>query len=126
MTISALQSERAKYQPKLPKSLQSSVKLVEGENTQSVADQDAIKKRFPNTYGMPLITFEAGEKKQYPAVNVGVILSGGQAPGGHNVISGIFDGIKNINPESKLYGFLGGPGGLVDHKDIELTAAIID
>jgi len=127
MTISALQSERAKYQPKLPKSLQSSVKLVEGENTQSVADQDAIKKLFPNTYGMPLITFEAGsEKKQYPAVNVGVILSGGQAPGGHNVISGIFDGIKNINPESKLYGFLGGPGGLVDHKYVELTASVID
>ena len=77
MTISALQSERAKYQPKLPKSLQSSVKLVEGKNTQSVADQDEIKKLFPNTYGMPLITFESGEKKQYPAVNVGVILSGG-------------------------------------------------
>ena len=126
MTISALQSERAKYQPKLPKSLQSSVKLVEGENTQSVADQDAIKKLFPNTYGMPLITFEAGEKKQYPAVNVGVILSGGQAPGGHNVISGIFDGIKNINPESKLFGLLGGPGGLVDHSFVELTASVID
>jgi diphosphate-dependent phosphofructokinase len=127
MTISALQAERAKYQPKLPNSLKSSVKLVEGENTQSVADQDAIKKLFPNTYGMPLITFEAGsEKKQYPAVNVGVILSGGQAPGGHNVISGIFDGIKNINPESKLYGFLGGPGGLVDHKYVELTASVID
>jgi len=127
MTISALQAERAKYQPKLPNSLKSSVKLIEGENTQSVADQDAIKKLFPNTYGMPLITFEAtSEKKQYPAVNVGVILSGGQAPGGHNVISGIFDGIKNINPESKLYGFLGGPGGLVDHKYVELTASIID
>ena len=127
MTISALQSERAKYQPKLPNSLRSSVKLVEGEKTQSVADQEEIKKLFPNTYGMPLIAFETGaEKKQYPAVNVGVILSGGQAPGGHNVISGIFDGIKNINPESKLYGFLGGPGGLVDHKYIELTAGIID
>ncbi|MBL7970777.1 MAG: diphosphate--fructose-6-phosphate 1-phosphotransferase, partial [Prolixibacteraceae bacterium] len=89
--------------------------------------QNEIEKLFPNTYGMPLITFEAGAgKKQYPAVNVGVILSGGQAPGGHNVISGIFDGIKNINPESKLYGFLGGPGGLVDHKYIELTAGIID
>ena len=127
MTISALQSERAKYQPKLPKSLQSSVQLVEGENTQSVADQGDIKKLFPNTYGMPLITFEAGsEKKLYPAVNVGVILSGGQAPGGHNVISGIFDGIKNINSDSKLYGFLGGPGGLVDHSYVELTASVID
>ncbi len=127
MTISALQAERAKYQPKLPNSLKSTVKLVEGAKTQSVADQDEIKKLFPNTYGMPLITFnESTEKIQYPAVNVGVILSGGQAPGGHNVISGIFDGIKNINPESKLYGFLGGPGGLVDHQYIELTSSIID
>ncbi|MFY9151933.1 MAG: diphosphate--fructose-6-phosphate 1-phosphotransferase [Prolixibacteraceae bacterium] len=127
MTISALQSERAKYQPKLPNSLKSSVKLVEGENTQSIADQDDIKELFPNTYGMPLITFEASQEKvQYPAVNVGVILSGGQAPGGHNVISGIFDGIKNLNPESKLYGFLGGPGGLVDHKYLELTSDLID
>lgn len=127
MTISALQSARAKYQPKLPNSLKGSVKLVEGEKTQSVADQKEILQLFPNTYGMPMITFEStSEKKTYPAVNVGVILSGGQAPGGHNVISGIFDGIKNINPESKLYGFLGGPGGLVDHKYVELTAEIID
>ncbi len=127
MTISALQSQRAKYQPKLPNSLKSSVKLVEGDKTQSIADQDEIKVLFPNTYGMPLITFATGtEKKEYPAVNVGVILSGGQAPGGHNVISGIFDGIKNINPNSKLYGFLGGPGGLVDHKYVELTADIVD
>jgi pyrophosphate--fructose-6-phosphate 1-phosphotransferase len=127
MTISALQSARAKYQPKLPNSLKGSVKLVEGEKTQSVADQNEIKQLFPNTYGMPMISFEStSEKKNFSAVNVGVILSGGQAPGGHNVISGIFDGIKNINPESKLYGFLGGPGGLVDHKYVELTAAIID
>jgi len=126
MTISALQSERAKYQPKLPNSLKSSVKLVEGEKTQSVANQNEIKELFPNTYGMPIITFEAtNDKKQYPAVNVGVILSGGQAPGGHNTISGIFDGIKNINPDSKLYGFLGGPGGLVDHQYVELTSEII-
>ena len=127
MTLSALQSERAKYQPKLPNSLKSFVKLVEGEKTQSVADQKEIKELFPNTYGMPLITFEAcNEKKTYSAVNVGVILSGGQAPGGHNVISGIFDGIKNLNPDSKLYGFLGGPGGLVDHQYIELTSGFID
>ena len=127
MTISALQSERAKYQPKLPNSLKSSVKLVEGEKTQSIADQKEIKELFPNTYGMPLITFEAcKDTNTYPAINVGVILSGGQAPGGHNVISGIFDGIKNLNPNSKLYGFLGGPGGLVDHQYIELTSKIID
>jgi pyrophosphate--fructose-6-phosphate 1-phosphotransferase len=127
MNISALQLERAKYQPKLPKSLKGAVKLVEGAKTESVADQEDIKKLFPNTYGMPLISFEdGGEVKNQAPVNVGVILSGGQAPGGHNVISGIFDGIKKIHPESKLYGFLGGPGGLVDHKYIELTADIID
>ena len=127
MNISALQKERAKYQPKLPKSLIGAVKLIEGAKTESVADQKEIASLFPNTYGMPLIKFEKGEKrKERPPINVGVILSGGQAPGGHNVISGIFDGIKKINPESRLFGFLGGPGGLVDHKYIELTADIID
>ncbi|KJF43929.1 diphosphate--fructose-6-phosphate 1-phosphotransferase [Draconibacterium sediminis] len=127
MSISALQKERAKYQPKLPKSLKGNVKLVEGAKTESVADQKEIAELFPNTYGMPLITFEAADAAaEKQPVNVGVILSGGQAPGGHNVISGIFDGIKNIHPDSKLYGFLGGPGGLVDHKYMELTADIID
>jgi pyrophosphate--fructose-6-phosphate 1-phosphotransferase len=82
---------------------------------------------FPNTYGLPIVTFENGDKAAAAkAINVGVILSGGQAPGGHNVISGIFDGIKAINPDSKLYGFLGGPSGLVDHKYIELTKEIVD
>ena len=127
MSISALQKERAKYQPKLPKSLKGDVKLVEGAKTESVADQKEIAELFPNTYGMPLISFEAADAAtERQAVNVGVILSGGQAPGGHNVISGIFDGIKNIHPDSKLYGFLGGPGGLVDHKYMELTSDIID
>jgi len=127
MNISALQKERAKYQPKLPKSLKGLVKLVEGAKTESIADQVEIAKLFPNTYGMPLITFEEGTTDtQKKPVNVGVILSGGQAPGGHNVISGIFDGIKKINPKSKLYGFLGGPGGLVDHDYVELTAEIVD
>ena len=127
MTKSALQIARAAYQPKLPKALATgAVKAVAGAATQSVADQEAIKALFPNTYGMPLITFEAGEAVQLPATNVGVILSGGQAPGGHNVISGLFDGIKKLNPESKLYGFILGPGGLVDHNYMELTADIID
>ena len=127
MTISPLQQERAKYQPKLPKSLRGAVKIVEGEKTQSVDDQIDIAKLFPNTYGMPLLTFEAGEKAEAMGpVNVGVILSGGQAPGGHNVIAGIFDGIKKLNPDSKLYGFLGGPGGLVDHKYMEITADYLD
>ena len=127
MTKSALQIARAAYQPKLPKALKGHVKAVAGAATQSVADQEAIQKLFPNTYGMPLIKFEeSGEATSFPAINVGVILSGGQAPGGHNVISGLFDGIKKLNPESRLYGFLMGPGGLVDHKYMELTADIID
>ncbi|NQU52018.1 MAG: 6-phosphofructokinase, partial [Bacteroidetes bacterium] len=127
MNISALQKERAKYQPKLPKSLKGAPKLVEGAKTESIADPKEIEELFPNTYGMSLISFEEGtETGEKAPVNVGVILSGGQAPGGHNVISGIFDGIKKINPESRLYGFLGGPGGLVDHKYIELTSDIID
>ncbi len=127
MNISALQKERTKYQPKLPESVKGAVKLSEGARTESVADQEDIKKIFPHTYGMPVVTFEKGPKKNnLKPLNVGVILSGGQAPGGHNVISGIFDGIKKINPESKLYGFLGGPAGLVEHKYTELTESIID
>lgn len=127
MKKSALQTARAAYQPKLPVTLTGAVKAVEGVPTQSVADQEEIKKLFPNTYGLPELRFE---KNPNPVVgkpiNVGVILSGGQAPGGHNVICGLFDGIKKINKDSRLYGFLMGPGGLVDHDYIELTAPIID
>ena len=126
MTKSALQIARAAYQPKLPQALKGAVVAKEGEPTQSVADQEAIKALFPNTYGMPLIQFVEGEAAEFPAINVGVILSGGQAPGGHNVISGLFDGIKKLNADSKLYGFILGPGGLVDHNYKELTADIID
>ena len=126
MTKSALQIARAAYQPKLPQALKGAVVAKEGEPTQSVADQEAIKALFPNTYGMPLIQFVEGEAPAFPAMNVGVILSGGQAPGGHNVISGLFDGIKKLNADSKLYGFILGPGGLVDHNYKELTAEIID
>ena len=126
MTKSALQIARAAYQPKLPQALKGAVVAKEGEPTQSVADQEAIKALFPNTYGMPLIQFVEGEAVEFPAINVGVILSGGQAPGGHNVISGLFDGIKKLNKDSKLYGFILGPGGLVDHNYKELTAEIID
>jgi pyrophosphate--fructose-6-phosphate 1-phosphotransferase len=127
MTKSALQIARSAYKPKVPKTLEGIVKIQEGQPTKSVSDQEAIKKLFPNTYGMPVITFVQGvERRPYAPVNVGVILSGGQAPGGHNVIAGIFDGIKDMNPESRLYGFILGPGGLVDHKYVELTANIID
>ena len=127
MEKSALQIARAAYQPKLPKALRGALKAVEGAPTQSVADQDEVKKLFPNTYGMPSLKFEPVEgQMDTAAINIGVILSGGQAPGGHNVISGLFDGIKKLNPANKLYGFILGPGGLVDHNYKELTADIID
>jgi len=126
MSKSPLQIARAAYQPKLPAALKGNVVLKEGAATESVADQADIKTLFPNTYGMPLITFEQGAKKENATVGVGVILSGGQAPGGHNVISGLFDGLKALNPNNKLYGFLGGPSGLVDHQYIELTKEIVD
>lgn len=126
---SVLQQKRAAYQPKLPSSLWGAVKAVKGDPTQSVGNQDEIKALFPNTYGLPVLTFEKdneGSKKNLKNINVGVILSGGQAPGGHNVISGLFDGIKALNKNNRLYGFLMGPGGLVDHNYKELTKDIID
>lgn len=127
MEKSALQIARAAYQPKLPTGLRGNVSIKEGEPTQSVGDQEEIKKLFPNTYGMPLVEFvPTNEKKEYAPMNIGIILSGGQAPGGHNVICGLYDELKKQNLANKLYGFLMGPGGLVDHKYIELTDAIID
>ena len=126
MKKSALQIARAAYQPKLPAGLKGAVKVKEGAPTQSVDNQEEIKKLFPNTYGMPLVEFVEGEEKNTARMNVGVILSGGQAPGGHNVITGLFDTLKSLNPENRLYGFILGPGGLVDHDYMELTADIID
>ncbi len=126
MKISNIQKERAAYQPKLPAVMQGTVIAIDGEATQSVDDKEEVQKLFPNTYGMPVVTFAPSEKTVTEQFNVGVILSGGQAPGGHNVICGIFDAIKKINPNNKLFGFLMGPSGLVDHKYKELTADIID
>ncbi|MBQ7691721.1 MAG: diphosphate--fructose-6-phosphate 1-phosphotransferase [Muribaculaceae bacterium] len=125
---SVLQQLRADYQPKLPEVLRGPVRAVMGTPTESVADQDDIKRIFPCTYGQPQITFEKTDAPAAPSpvTNVGVILSGGQAPGGHNVISGLFDGLKAMNPANKLYGFLMGPDGLVNHEYKELTADIID
>ena len=123
---SNLQVARAAYQPKLPKALKGAVKAVEGAATQSVGNQEEIKALFPNTYGMPVVRFADGGSADSQSFNVGIILSGGQAPGGHNVISGLYDGVKAINPANKLYGFLMGPGGLVDHKYIEFDDALID
>ena len=128
MQKSPLQIARGSYQPKMPVALSGNVRLAEGKATQSVADQEEIKKLFPNTYGLPVITMEPSKDapQALPAMNVGVILSGGQAPGGHNVICGLFDGLKKLNPENKLYGFLGGPSGLIEGKYQELTKDIID
>lgn len=127
--ISALQKARAAYCPKLPPALEggANVKVIEGKPTTAVADAKKIKALFPATYGSPEITFKKLAKKAaVKPVNIGVILSGGQAPGGHNVIAGIFDGIKSLNKNSKLYGFKKGPDGLVKNEYMELTAKIID
>ena len=126
MEKSALQLARAAYQPKLPKALQGAVKVKEGAPTQSVDNQEEIKALFPNTYGMPLIEFEQSDVANTAKMNVGVILSGGQAPGGHNVITGLFDTIKKLNPENRLFGFILGPGGLVDHQYLEITEDFIN
>ena len=128
MQKSPLQIARGNYQPKMPVALSGNVRLSEGAATHSVADQEEIKKLFPNTYGLPVITMEPSTEApaNLPVMNVGVILSGGQAPGGHNVISGLFDGLKHLNPANKLYGFLGGPSGLIEGKYQELTKEIID
>lgn len=127
MKKSALQRVRAEYQPKLPKALQGPVKLKIGEATQSVADQEEIKKLFPHTYGMPIVEFvnEDHPQRVEEPFNVGIILSGGQAPGGHNVVSGIFDGIKSLNKENRLYGFLMGPAGFINHQYMEITAGYL-
>ena len=126
MKKSALQNARKAYVPKLPKALQGAVKIKEGAPTQSVDNQEDIKKLFPNTYGMPFIEFEPSGETNSKKMNVGVILSGGQAPGGHNVITGLFDAVKKLNPENRLYGFILGPGGLVDHNYKEITADFVD
>lgn len=128
--LSPLQKERLKYQPKLPSSLSEGVnklELVQGENTKAIRDEEQIQELFKNTYGKPVVTFKTTENEKGSEIrNVGVILSGGQAPGGHNVIAGLYDALKQSNSENKLYGFLGGPAGIIDGKYIEFTNEIID
>ena len=129
-TLSPLQEERLNYQPKLPECLAKGInnlELEEGQATESVRDQEDIKKLFEKTYGKPIVTFKSTQNtKTSPVKNVGVILSGGQAPGGHNVIAGLFDALKQANPENKLYGFLGGPSGIIEGKYVEITKDFID
>ncbi|MFI3300076.1 MAG: diphosphate--fructose-6-phosphate 1-phosphotransferase [Candidatus Gastranaerophilales bacterium] len=128
--LSPLQIERLKYQPKLPKSLMqgiNSLELIEGNATESIRDQAQIKELFANTYGTPVVSFENCSTSKTSAVkNVGVILSGGQAPGGHNVIAGLYDALKQANSQNKLYGFLGGPSGIMDGKYLEFTNEFMD
>ena len=130
MKISALQQARYSYNPKLPLILRediSKIRPVLGQKTQSVSDWEKLQKLFPNTYGLPKVTFEKGEKANAGRkMNVGVILSGGQAPGGHNVICGLYDALKKANPESKLFGFIGGPSGILEDKYIVMTDELID
>jgi len=128
MTKSALQIARASYEPKVPEGLIGNVRIEEGAATESVRDQQEIQQLFPHTYGMPVVKFiqTSGKPGLDNPLNVGVILSGGQAPGGHNVIAGIYDGVKRLHPDGKLYGFILGPAGLINHEYKELTGDIID
>ncbi|MCL2187099.1 MAG: diphosphate--fructose-6-phosphate 1-phosphotransferase, partial [Treponema sp.] len=131
MSISALQKERYNYIPKLPDSLSGSIDDISikiGPSTEAISDKEELRGIFKNTYGKPIVSFAKGASNGdiKRELKVGVILSGGQAPGGHNVIAGIFDGLKKGNPNSTLYGFKGGPSGLIDNKTIILTKEIID
>lgn len=128
--LSSLQIERLKYQPKLPSSLQGGINnldVIEGGKTKCVKDEEQISELFENTYGKPVVTFKSSDNaKACPQKNIGVILSGGQAPGGHNVIAGLYDALKQANPANKLYGFLGGPSGIIEGEYIEFTDEKID
>jgi pyrophosphate--fructose-6-phosphate 1-phosphotransferase len=128
--LSPLQIERLKYQPKLPNSLKEGInklEIITGAETTAAADAEQIEQLFKNTYGKSIVTFNTTDEENTSEVkNVGVILSGGQAPGGHNVIAGLYDALKQANPENKLYGFLGGPAGIIDGKYIEFTDSFMD
>lgn len=128
--LSPLQIERLKYQPKLPVSLANGINHLisqEGSATQSVANQEEIKALFKNTYGKPTVTFQTSTESVASEVrNVGVILSGGQAPGGHNVIAGLYDALKQANSKNNLYGFLGGPSGIIEGKYVEFNDEFIN
>ncbi|WP_215535053.1 diphosphate--fructose-6-phosphate 1-phosphotransferase [Borreliella bavariensis] len=131
MNTSLFQQERKKYVPKLPNILKKDFKnisLVYGEKTEAIQDRQALKEFFKNTYGLPIVSFTEGESNLSfsKALNIGIILSGGPAPGGHNVISGIFDAIKKFNSNSKLFGFKGGPLGLLENDKIELTESLVN
>ncbi|HRU38640.1 MAG TPA: diphosphate--fructose-6-phosphate 1-phosphotransferase [Candidatus Goldiibacteriota bacterium] len=129
--LSALQELRLKYRPQLPAILKApvtSIKPVTGKPTSSISDAGILKEIFDHNFGKPIVTFSKGKnpKVNKKAIKVGVVLSGGQAAGGHNVIAGLFDGLKKVNPKNKLVGFLGGPSGIIEGKFMEITAKIMD
>lgn len=131
MNTSLFQQERQKYVPKLPNILKKDFKnisLVYGEKTDAIQDRQALKEFFKNTYGLPVVSFAEGKSNLSfsKALNIGIILSGGPAPGGHNVISGVFDAVKKFNANSKLFGFKGGPLGLLENDKIELTESLVN
>jgi pyrophosphate--fructose-6-phosphate 1-phosphotransferase len=129
-SLSPLQKARYAYQPKLPGVLRNpidKISLTLGKPTEAISDKEQVKALFPHNYGAPVARFgTAGNTASGKKLNVGVVLSGGQAPGGHNVIAGIFDALKKANGESKLFGFLGGPSGLIDGKLVEITPSMMD
>ena len=130
MNESTMQRLRYHYKPKIPKVFAEPLSLIKpeiGAATHAQSNQEELKEIFPNTYGMPIIKFVKGKSEvKHKPLKFGVILSGGQAPGGHNVISGLFDALKKGNANSKLYGFLSGPEGLIKGRYVEIKKALID
>lgn len=130
MNVSTMQRLRYDYEPKVPSVLTEDLELIQaeiGQSTNSESNREELKDIFPNTYGKPIVKFIKGkEKKKLKAMKFGVILSGGQAPGGHNVISGLYDSLKKTNSGSKLYGFLGGPEGLIKNDYVEIKKDFLD
>ncbi|HDQ25297.1 MAG TPA: diphosphate--fructose-6-phosphate 1-phosphotransferase [bacterium] len=129
--LSELQQARLKFKPELPAILRLKPAMIKpgmGRATEAISDRDTVKKMFPKTYGKPVVVFTNGKNPGFNKgpVKVAVVLSGGQAPGGHNVIAGLFDGLKKANPKNKLIGFLGGPSGILENKWKEITAHLID
>lgn len=128
--ISPLQNDRYSYRPELPAILTQKPQTIAvefGKKTQSVADQAELSELFKNTYGKPQISFVKGKNPDVlNQMKIGVILSGGQAPGGHNVIAGLYDGLKKANPASRLIGFQNGPAGLIENNAVEIKDALID
>ncbi len=128
MTLSPLQEARTNYKIRLPKTLEQleTLSLQKGDKTTSVADTDQLKSLFPHTFGQPLLSFVQSEKKTHKPLKVGVVLSGGQAPGGHNVIAGLFDALQRLNSASTLFGFIEGPSGIVNNQTKQITAENLD